>query len=50
MLRSFRTLNLVGADIVEVSLAYDHVEITCTAASHMTYELISATTKPVEKR
>jgi guanidinobutyrase / D-arginase len=42
ILRSFHTLNLVGADIVEVAPAYDHAEITGIAASHAAYELISA--------
>ncbi|MCU1668075.1 MAG: agmatinase [Blastococcus sp.] len=42
ILRSFSGLNLVGADIVEVSPAYDHAEITGIAASHAAYELISA--------
>ena len=31
-----------GADIVEVSPAYDHAEITGIAASHTAYELLSA--------
>ena len=42
ILRSFSTLNLVGADIVEVAPAYDHAEITGVAAAHAAYELISA--------
>lgn len=42
ILRSFSTLNLVGADIVEVAPAYDHAEVTGIAASHAAYELISA--------
>jgi agmatinase len=42
ILRAFSSLNLVGADIVEVSPAYDHAEITGIAASHAAYELISA--------
>ena len=42
MLRSFGSLNLVGADIVEVAPAYDHAEVTGIAASHAAYELISA--------
>ena len=41
MLRSFASLNLVGADIVEVALAYDHAEITGIAAAHVAYELLS---------
>lgn len=42
ILRSFGSLNLVGADIVEVAPAYDHAEITGIAAAHAAYELISA--------
>ncbi|MCW2598812.1 MAG: gbh [Frankiales bacterium] len=42
ILRSFSTMNLVGADIVEVAPAYDHAEITGIAASHAAYELLSA--------
>lgn len=42
ILRSFASLNLVGADIVEVAPAYDHAEITGIAASHAAFELISA--------
>jgi agmatinase len=42
ILRAFASLNLVGADIVEVAPAYDHAEITGVAASHAAFELISA--------
>lgn len=42
VLRSFGELNLVGADVVEVSPAYDHAEITGIAASHTVYEILSA--------
>ena len=42
MLRAFGDMNLVGADIVEVSPAYDHAEITGIAASHAAFELLSA--------
>jgi agmatinase len=45
LLRSFAHTNLVGADIVEVSPAYDHAQITGIAAAHVTYELISAMAK-----
>ena len=34
-------LNLVGADVVEVAPAYDHAQITSTAASHVAYDLVS---------
>jgi agmatinase len=42
ILRGFAAENLVSADIVEVSPAYDHAEITGIAAAHAAYELISA--------
>ncbi len=34
-------LQVVGADVVEVSPAYDHAEITAIAAAHVVYELVS---------
>ncbi|MFJ9567852.1 agmatinase [Streptomyces fuscichromogenes] len=42
MLRATSGLNVVGADIVEVSPSYDHAEITGIAAAHVGYELLSA--------
>ncbi len=41
LVRGLRGLNLVGADLVEVSPAYDHAEITGIAASHVTYDILS---------
>jgi agmatinase len=41
ILRGLVGLDLVGADIVEVSPPYDHAEITAVAASHVAYELVS---------
>jgi guanidinobutyrase / D-arginase len=41
-LRSFRQLNLVGGDIVEVAPAYDHAQLTGIAAAHVGYELRTA--------
>jgi agmatinase len=41
ILRGFRGLNLVGADVVEVAPAYDHAEITGVAAAHVAYDLVS---------
>lgn len=41
-LRGIADLNIVGADVVEVAPAYDHAQITAFAASHVTYELITA--------
>ena len=42
MIRSLMATKLVGADVVEVSPAYDHAQLTGIAASHVAYELISA--------
>ncbi|MGW5265879.1 agmatinase [Microbispora sp. NPDC004025] len=41
ILRGLAGCDLVGADVVEVSPAYDHAEITSVAASHVAYDLIS---------
>lgn len=41
ILRGFRGLHIVGADVVEVAPAYDHAEITGIAAAHVTYDLVS---------
>jgi agmatinase len=42
LLAMLRALDrLVGADIVEVSPAYDHAEITGIAAAHVAFEIIS---------
>jgi len=42
MLRALTDLRIVGADVVEVSPAYDHAQLTAVAASHVVYELLSA--------
>ncbi len=39
-LRALSSLNIVGADVVEVAPAYDHAELTTVAASHVVYELL----------
>ncbi|MFJ4223217.1 agmatinase [Microbacterium sp. NPDC089695] len=41
ILRSLRSQNIVGADVVEVSPAYDHAQMTGIAASHVVYELVT---------
>jgi len=41
MLRALHGANVVSADVVEVSPAYDHAEITGIAAAHVAYELLS---------
>ena len=40
-LRGLAGLELVGADVVEVSPAYDHAEITGIAAAHVIYDLLA---------
>src|SRR5699024_2427229 len=40
-LRGLVGLDVIGADIVEVSPAYDHAEITGMAAAHIGYDLLS---------
>lgn len=40
ILRGMRGLNLVGADIVEVSPAYDHAELTALAAANIAFEFL----------
>jgi agmatinase len=41
-LRELRSHRIVGADVVEVSPAYDHAQLTGIAASHVAYELITS--------
>jgi guanidinobutyrase / D-arginase len=41
ILRGLLGVNIVGADVVEVSPPYDHAELTAIAASHLVYEFIS---------
>ena len=41
LIRSLETVNVIGADIVEVSPQYDNAQITGFAAAHMAYELIT---------
>ena len=44
--RGIAGLQVVSADIVEVSPAYDHAEITGIAAAHVAYELLSVMAPP----
>ena len=41
MVRGLAPARIVGADVVEVSPAYDHAEITAVAAAHVLYELLT---------
>jgi agmatinase len=48
ILRGLAGLNLVGADIVEVSPPYDHADMTAIAASHTAYELLALFAKRLD--
>jgi len=41
IIRGFEGAHVVGADVVEVSPAYDHAEITAIAAANVAYEYVS---------
>jgi agmatinase len=41
MVRGLAPARVVGGDVVEVSPAYDHAEITAVAAAHVLYELVT---------
>jgi agmatinase len=41
LVRDLGSANVVGADVVEVSPAYDHAEITAIAAAHVLYDLVT---------
>jgi agmatinase len=45
ILRGLVGVNVVGADVVEVAPAYDHAEVTSTAACHVVYELLAVCAK-----
>jgi agmatinase len=49
VVRGLAGLHIVSADIVEVSPAYDHAEITGIAAAHVAYELLSVMAPPVKE-
>jgi agmatinase len=49
ILRGLVGLHVVGADVVEVAPAYDHADITATAACHVIYELLSVLAKNRER-
>jgi agmatinase len=45
IIRAFDGSNLVAADVVEVSPAYDHAELTGVAAANLVYEFVSLLAK-----
>ncbi len=48
ILRALAGSRIVGADVVEVSPAYDHAQMTGIAASHVVYELVTLLARQVE--
>ena len=44
-IRGLEPLNLIGMDLVEVSPAYDHAEITAIAAASMAFDWIAVIAK-----
>ncbi len=40
ILRGFESLDVVGADVVEVAPAYDHADLIALAAANVVYELL----------
>lgn len=48
LLRNLNGLNLVGADVVEVSPAYDHAEITSVAAATVVFDLVALVVNGIE--
>ncbi len=46
LVRGLRPAAVVGGDVVEVSPAYDHAEVTAIAAAHVLYDLITIMASP----
>src|SRR5271166_3551084 len=46
LVRGLRPAAVVGGDVVEVSPAYDHAEITAVAAAHVLYDLVTIMAAP----
>ena len=46
LVRGLRPAAVVGGDVVEVSPAYDHAEVTAIAAAHVLYDLITIMAAP----
>lgn len=47
IIRGLADLDIVGADVVEVAPAYDHAQITGIAASHVSYEILTAMARAI---
>ena len=49
VLRGLAGLNIISADVVEVSPAYDHAELTSLAAATIVYEIINLLARSPKK-
>jgi agmatinase len=49
VVRGLDAVNLVGVDVVEVSPAYDHAEITAIAAANVAWEFLSVFGRKVQR-
>jgi agmatinase len=49
VVRGLDSVNLVGVDVVEVSPAYDHAEITAIAAANVTWEFLSVFARKAQR-
>jgi agmatinase len=49
IVRALDSVNLVGVDVVEVSPAYDHAEITAIAAANVTWEFLSVFARKAQR-
>ncbi|MGE2836805.1 agmatinase [Mycobacterium sp. SMC-4] len=49
VVRGLDSVSLVGVDVVEVSPAYDHAEITAIAAANVTWEFLSVFARKVQR-
>lgn len=50
VIRALDRVNLIGADIVEVSPAYDHAQVTGIAAAHLGYDLITTMARAISRK
>ncbi|OXE35200.1 MAG: hypothetical protein CGW95_15365 [Phenylobacterium zucineum] len=50
VIRALDRVNLIGADIVEVSPAYDHAQVTGIAAAHLGYDLITTMARAIARK
>ena len=50
MIRALEPLNMVGFDLVEVSPAYDHADVTAMAAANIAHDWLAVMAKKAGAR